>query len=164
MKQEITEFAEDAIIGFTRAPLDQDFESAIVIGALSLEMLEGLTRKIKMYLTTQGHFAEEVDSIEEGIDIKRLATSASLGAIGKSTLVITPEFGPRARFSVILTDAIIDVDEPRKLDFCKDCSACIDACPAGAITEFGYDRSVCEHIKGNICVLCIEACPVGKEK
>ncbi|MBU2559344.1 4Fe-4S binding protein [archaeon] len=164
MKQEITEFAEDTIIGFTRAPPDSDFESAIVIGAPSLEMLEGLTRQIKMYLTTKGHFAEEVSSIEEGIDIKRLATSASLGAIGKSTLVITPEFGPRARFSVILTDAVIDVDEPREFDFCKDCNACIEACPAGAITDSGYDRAACEHTRGNICVLCIAACPVGKGK
>lgn len=164
MKQEITEIAEEAIIGFTRAPLASELETAIVIGAPSLEMLEGITRKIKMYLTTKGHFTEAVDSIEEGIDIKRMATSASLGTIGKSTLVITPEFGPRARFSVILTDALINVDEPREFDFCKDCTACMDACPAGAITDSGYDRAVCEHTKGNICVLCIEACPVGKER
>lgn len=164
MKQEITEIAEDTIMGFTRPPLDSEFETAIVIGAPSLEMLEGLTRKIKMYLTTKGHFAEEVDSIEEGIDIKRLATSAALGAIGKSSLVITPEFGPRARFAVILTDALIELDNPREFDFCEDCSACMEACQAGAITNSGYDRLACEHTKGNICVLCIEACPVGKEK
>ena len=164
MKEEITEIAEGAIIGFTRPPPNSNALTAIVIGAPSLELLEGLSRKISTYLTTKGHLAEMVDNIEEGIDIKRLATSASLGAIGKSSLVITPEFGPRARFSVILTDALIEPSESREFDFCKDCSVCIEACPTGAISDSGYNRAACEHKKGNVCVICIEVCPAGEEK
>ncbi len=164
MKDEITEIAEGAIAGFTKAPLDSGLETAIVIGVEGMEDLEGVSRKISLYLTTKGHFAETVDPKEEGIDIKRFATSAQLGAIGKNSLVITPEFGPRVRFVVILTDAVIEADKPREFDFCDGCTACIEACPAGAISESGYDRSLCEHSKGNVCVICMEACPVGEDK
>jgi epoxyqueuosine reductase QueG len=164
MKEEIREIAEDAIIGFTKAPPNSGFESAIVIGAKEAGELEGLSRKIAFYLTTKGHFAEIVDSIEEGIDIKRLATSASLGSIGKSSLVITPQFGPRVRFSIVLTDALIETDKPREFDFCEGCDVCIEACPTGAITDSGYNKSACEHHRGKVCVLCMEACPVGEEK
>jgi ferredoxin len=164
MKDEIREIAEGAVVGFTKAPLDSDLESAIVIGVKGMEDLEGVSRKISLYLTTKGHFAEAVDPKEEGIDIKRFATSASLGAIGKNSLVITPEFGPRVRFAVILTDALIEVDEPSEFNFCDGCSACIEACPAGAISESGYDVSLCEHSKGNVCVICMEACPVGEDE
>jgi epoxyqueuosine reductase len=164
MKEEIIEIMEDAIVGFAKAPLDSGFETAIVIGVPGMGDLDGPSRKITMYLTTKGHFAEVVDAREEGVDIKRFATSASLGDIGKSSLVITPEFGPRVRFSVILTGALIAPDNPREFDFCEGCGVCIDACPTGAITDSGYNRSACEHSKGNVCVLCMEACPVGKEK
>jgi epoxyqueuosine reductase QueG len=163
MKEEIAELAEDAIIGFTKTPADSDFETAIVIGAKRNVTLDGLTRKIAMYLTTRGHFAEIIDrfSKDVDIDIKRLATSASLGAIGKNSLVITPEFGPRVRFAVVLTDALMESSEHRDFTFCDGCSACIEACPGGAITDSGYNRDLCEHSMGNVCVLCMEACPVG---
>lgn len=164
MKDEIREIAEGAIVGFTKAPLDSDLENAIVIGVKGMGDLDGVSRKIAMYLTTKGHFAEAVDPKEEGIDIKRFATSASLGTIGKNSLVITPEFGPRVRFAVILTDALIEADGPREFEFCEGCSACIEACPAAAINESGYDRSFCEHSKGNVCVICMEACPAGEDK
>ena len=164
MKEVIAEFSEDAIIGFTKMPTGSDFETAIVIGAKENATLDGLTRKIAMYLTTNGHFAEIIDrfSKDVDIDIKRLATSASLGAIGKNSLVITPEFGPRVRFAIVLTDALIEPDERRDFAFCDGCGACIEACPGGAITEAGYNKDLCEHNMGNMCVLCMDACPVGE--
>lgn len=164
MKEEIKGIAEDVIIGFTKVPLNSELETAIVLGAEEYLTLEGPSRRIAMYLNTNGHFAEIVDSAKEGVDIKRLATSAGLGSIGKSSLVITPEFGPRARFSVILTDALIEPDAPHEFDFCDGCNECTEACPAGAITDSGYNKSVCEHQRGNVCVLCIEACPVGEDR
>jgi len=161
MKEELREMAKDVLLGVTLAPPDTEFESAIIIGAKSPELLDGITRKIKMYLSTNGQYIEEVNSIEEGIDIKRLATTAGLGIIGKSTLVITPEYGARARFSIILTDTFIEADKQREFDFCKGCTICIEACPAGAISDSGHNKSACEHHMGNVCVICMEACPVG---
>ncbi len=164
IKEEIGKIAEDVIVGFTKAPPNSGLKSAIVIGAKGMGKLGDFSRKIAVYLTTKGHFAEMVDSNAGDIDIRRIAASASLGSIGKSSLVITPQFGPRVKFSVVLTDALIETGERGEFDFCEGCNACIKACPTGAITDFGYNKSACEHHRGNVCVLCVEACPVGKEK
>lgn len=167
MKEEIREIAGDVIVGFTRAPSSSWGESAIVLGAPGDGLLEGLSRKIALYLATKGYLTEVVDRYAEDvdIDIKRLAVSASLGSIGKNGLVVTPEFGSRAIFSVVLLDAQIEPDEKREFDFCEGCSKCIEACPCGAISESAFDASTCEEYNENKrCVLCAEVCPVGKGK
>jgi len=64
------------------------------------------------------------------------AVKAGLGEYARNQLVITPEFGPRLRFSKIFTDLPLSHDAPRPRGvraFCDICSKCADACPPKAL-------------------------------
>jgi epoxyqueuosine reductase len=74
------------------------------------------------------------------ISIRHAAVAAGLGEFGWISLVLTPEFGPRNRFGVILTTAEIEPDPlyggPRLCDPQK-CRICTDVCPTKAIGGYG---------------------------
>ena len=64
------------------------------------------------------------------------AIKAGLGEYGRNQMVLTPEFGPRVRFSKIFTDMPLAIDAPRQLGlsrYCHDCTKCADACPPKAL-------------------------------
>ncbi|MCR9126784.1 MAG: 4Fe-4S dicluster domain-containing protein [Rhodobacteraceae bacterium] len=64
------------------------------------------------------------------------AIKAGLGEYARNQLVITPEYGPRLRFSKIFTDLPLAHDAPRLRGvraFCDICTKCADACPPGAL-------------------------------
>ena len=71
------------------------------------------------------------------------ARNAGLGTIGKGGFFITPEFGTRQRFAMLLTDAELEPDAVSETDPCAGCEACLAACPFGAITPEGVDYRVC---------------------
>lgn len=103
---------------------------------------------------------------------KEVARRAGLGWIGRSNLLVTPEFGARVRLVTILTDLPLKVGSPLSVD-CGECRRCIAVCPAGAIKERREDfdpRACYEQLKlfknkynipHHICGLCVKACPVG---
>jgi epoxyqueuosine reductase len=62
-----------------------------------------------------------------------LAQAAGLGETGLHGLFLTPEFGPRQRFALLLTDAELEADAPFAPHLCDDCGACVRACPLGAL-------------------------------
>src|SRR4051812_48639086 len=64
---------------------------------------------------------------------KALARKAGIGWIGKHTNLIAREAGSYFFISEILPDLPLPVDEPVGAH-CGTCSACIPACPTGAIT------------------------------
>lgn len=75
------------------------------------------------------------------ISLKHAAVAAGLGTIGRHTLLITPEHGPRVRMSGFVTDAPLTTGQPMKNDLCDGCDACARACPSGAIAQnqpFGF--------------------------
>jgi ferredoxin len=60
--------------------------------------------------------------------------AAGLGELGWSGTVLTPEFGPRQRFTVIITEA--PLEESRLYEgaaLCSRCMNCVAKCPVGAI-------------------------------
>ena len=111
------------------------------------------------------------------ISHKAVARAAGLGWIGKSTLLITPRFGPRVCLITVLTNMPLAPDAPCE-ERCAGCRKCIEACPAGALTEASpsadpYSRGVLDAAlcgsfherlgrSGEVCYECILACPWGR--
>ena len=67
------------------------------------------------------------------LDHEFAAQAAGLGEIGLGGFFITPEYGIRQRFALILTDAELDADPISVKKICGDCGLCAAACPLGAI-------------------------------
>lgn len=77
-----------------------------------------------------------------GVYLKDAAVLAGLGCIGKNNLLVTPQYGPRLRLRVMLTDA--DLPSTGLIDFdpCEDCPAsCRNACPQAAFARQIYSKA-----------------------
>jgi epoxyqueuosine reductase QueG len=107
---------------------------------------------------------------------KRIAEKAGFGWIGRSNLLVTPEYGAQIRLVTILTDLPISLPPPSpqvgedKSGGCGECYECIKVCPAQAIKERkeDFDHIKCfEKLKEfqrkgyssqYICGICVKAC------
>ena len=84
--------------------------------------------------------AERIDSerICASISHKITARLAGFGWIGKNCLFITPKHGPRVRWTTVLTDAPLEVNEEIIDVRCGSCNKCTIICPAKAFTDRNY--------------------------
>jgi epoxyqueuosine reductase QueG len=74
------------------------------------------------------------------ISLRHSAVAAGLGEFGWMSIVLTPEFGPRNRFGVILTTADIEPDPMYSgKPLCNNCGICSKACPIDAIGKRGSE-------------------------
>lgn len=74
---------------------------------------------------------------------KAWAARAGVGWQGKHSNLITKEFGSWVFLGTIVTTLALEYDEPIG-DWCGTCTACIDACPTGAIVEpYVVDAGLC---------------------
>ncbi|BEQ16370.1 4Fe-4S double cluster binding domain-containing protein [Desulfoferula mesophila] len=113
---------------------------------------------------------------------KTAATRAGLGWVGKNCQLINRRLGPWLRLGTVLTDAPLAPDEPLEKSYCGACSACVEACPAGALKGHAWhpglareailDPAACDAFKkthyrhfhdGHICGICSAACPWGQK-
>jgi epoxyqueuosine reductase len=125
-----------------------------------------------------GPVHEETD-LSTPLPHKTVATRAGVGWIGKCALLITESYGSAVRYNTVLTDAPLPLGTPVDRSYCGDCTACVEACPAGAPSgtewrlglaraEF-FDAYSCRRmaqaqaadvgIEHPICGICIAACP-----
>lgn len=98
---------------------------------------------------------------------------AGLGVYGKSGLLIHPVLGNRMTLGLVMTDAELEPDQPLKDFFpCKECSLCIDMCPAKAynptkVYPDSWSRDTCMAKRreienaGSYCHNCFAVCPAG---
>lgn len=75
------------------------------------------------------------------VDARDAAVRAGLGEIGYCGEVLTPQFGPRQRFQLILTDAELEPTPLTTEPVCDRCNACAASCPLGAFTA-GAEQTV----------------------
>ncbi len=135
-----------------------------------------LTTKLSDYLRKNG-FATEIAHPYSGlVNFSALGQKASIGYIGQSGLLITPELGPRQKISAIFTSiSNLPINEENKHtwipEYCDMCGKCVKACPEKALVE----KETCcggteiQLIQKNCigcsqgCTYCIEACPFDEK-
>lgn len=78
------------------------------------------------------------------IDFEDAAVRAGLGEIGLCGVLLTPEFGPRQRVQLIITDAPLVPDPLLAEPVCNRCIETEEVCPMGAIhVEDIQERVIC---------------------
>ncbi|MFQ6094326.1 MAG: 4Fe-4S binding protein [bacterium] len=97
---------------------------------------------------------------------KHAAHLAGLGSIGRHSLLITPEYGPRVKLACLLTEATLEAYPLSNKDYCIDCEACIRECPAEALQlpgqgkAYSMNKFACQAYRraGLTCGVCIKVC------
>ena len=144
-----------------------------------------IVMQLAAYIRNLGY--EAVPSMNDTGLVIPFAVKAGLGEYARNQLVITPEFGPRLRFSKIFTTLPLTHDTPRPLGvraFCDICTKCADACPVKAL-PYGppsTDTANVSAIKGvrkwtsdaekcfgfwaklsSDCAICMRVCPFNRD-
>lgn len=156
----------------------------IARGAVVLIKSAGYEARIVEATVSDAGQADYIESFNRSFPHKTAATLAGLGWIGKSSLFVSYEYGPRVRLGTVLTDMPLEAGSAISSGRCGSCMACIRACPVQAIREKEWrvgverdellDAHSCRKkarefcaglgIRDSLCGICIWACPVGKEE
>lgn len=128
----LSKMIEDA--GFEAVPMghQSDWRAIDPVGYLK----EGYSRPV-----APGKAAPDVM-----ISMRIAGFLCGLGEIGYSKMLLTPEFGPRVRVGIIITELELEPDpimEPGTL--CNRCMACVRECPGGCIPA---DRTIKANVGG----------------
>ncbi|MEE8478839.1 MAG: tRNA epoxyqueuosine(34) reductase QueG [Candidatus Neomarinimicrobiota bacterium] len=114
---------------------------------------------------------------------KQWAQRGGIGWQGKHTILINDDYGSWMFLGELLLDIPVEYDKPFQTDLCSTCTACIDACPTNALSEYQLDATKCIsyltiEYKGEFdtakksklndwiygCDICQQVCPWNKKK
>jgi epoxyqueuosine reductase len=111
---------------------------------------------------------------------KHAAFLAGLGSFGLNNVLLTPEYGPRVRFTSIFTTLKLEGNKISGDDLCTRCLSCAQNCPVNAIKsedKTGNDfpplinKMKCATRSRKLrkeyrspCGICIKVCPVGEDR
>lgn len=106
--------------------------------------------------------------LEAVFSYKHAGQAAGLGYIGRSSLLITPDFGPRVLLSCCLTEALLEPTKADIVNVCQRCKVCINKCPASAINlpqaeePYIINKFACVTFReaSGGCSECMRLCPV----
>ena len=151
-------------------------------------VLDSIAFKLSSFIEAQGFSALPVAASQSLgssnpynglLPHKTAAVLSGLGFVGKSGLFLTQKYGSKVRLATVITD--MPLTSTRKIieNGCGECTACMRACPAGAIFgelpktngERNFDPEKCsrymkEHFqdvgRGSVCGVCIKICPKNR--
>ncbi len=170
------------------ADLVDTYPSALAGAATGREYSHEASIVMQMAAYIRNLGFEAVASMNDTALVVPYAIKAGLGEYGRNQMVLTPEFGPRVRFSKIFTNMPVAVDRPLSLGitkYCEICTKCADACPPKALPSgaptMGTDSpstikgvrkwsANCEKCFGywaklrSDCAICMRVCPFNAPK
>jgi len=153
--------------------------------------LEHIAKEVKKEIEKMGYAAKVIKPDKRvahnsplywrgEVSHKAAAKIAGLGWTGRSTLLITPEFGPRVCLVTVLTNMELPAGRPMK-NKCGSCRMCVISCPRRALkgpifADHPADVADAVEVKrcgalvnrswddGFMCYECMLACPMPKRK
>jgi reductive dehalogenase len=144
-----------------------------------------IVMQLAAYIRNLGY--EAVASMNDTALVIPYAVKAGLGEYARNQMVITPEFGPRLRFSKIFTNLPLahDLPQPKGVKaFCDICTKCADACPVKAlpfgppevgganvsaikgVRKWTSDAEKCFSFwakQSTDCAICMRVCPFNRD-
>jgi len=168
-------------------PLVQTYPSALAGAATGREYSHeaATVMQLAAYIRNLGY--EAVASMNDTGLVIPYAIKAGLGEYARNQLVITPEFGPRLRFSKVFTNMPLTHDAPKPLGVrkvCDICTRCADACPVKAlpfgapsdqqpnrsamrgVVKWTSDAEKCFGYWAKLrsdCAICMRVCPFNRD-
>ena len=103
------------------------------------------------------------------LSMRHAGLMAGLGALGKNTLLMSPELGSMVQIGAVLVDAVLAPDPMLAEPLCpKGCRICLDACAVGALDGVTVNQALCRaHSTAKVgrgfdiyvCNCCRTSCP-----
>lgn len=136
------------------------------------------TNKLTDFIRSKGYRAIACHPLGGPILYPAMAVKAGLGKIGKQGLLITKNFGPRQRLSMVAVNIDTLPENPREdfvIDkYCKKCKRCVNLCPVnaiydepiinenGTVTRIDGEKCIKHFYETTGCSICIKECPFHK--
>lgn len=161
---------------YARAYLEVNAQLNELAPALSKVIIQ---KKFRAYPLAASDRTDQVN-IRGDFPHKTAATLSGLGWVGRHCQLITRQFGPWVRLGTVFTDMPMVYGTPFNRGYCGTCHACVEACPANALSGKDWkpgikrkvilDATVCDRWKkehyhqfnnGHNCGICSSVCPYG---